>query len=121
MFLRIFLYDKVKLSFMPYETHKYKGFDYYFRAVGAFSICTFFTTLLVYPFDLVHTRISADMTQKGQQRLFQTTFDCFNRTHLDEGRGGLYKGFQIAILSAVLRASLTLPVYDSFSRLTNTN
>jgi len=62
MLLRIFLYDKVKLSFMPYDTHKYKGFDYYFRAAGAFSICTLFTTLLVYPFDLVHTRISADMT-----------------------------------------------------------
>jgi hypothetical protein len=65
MLLRIFLYDKVKLSFMPYDTHKYKGFDYYFRAAGAFSICTLFTTLFVYPFDLVHTRISADMTQKG--------------------------------------------------------
>ena len=65
MLLRIFLYDKVKLSFMPYDTHKYKGFDYYFRAAGAFSICTLFTTLFVYPFDLVHTRISADMTQKA--------------------------------------------------------
>ena len=93
MGLRVFFYDKIKLSFMPYDTHKYKGFDYYWRAAGAFSVCTLFTTLIVYPFDLVHTRISTDMTQRGQQRLFQTTFDCFNRTHLDEGRSGLFKGY----------------------------
>ena len=118
MFLRVFLYDKVKLSFMPYDTHKYRGFDYFWRSATAFSICTLFTTLIVYPFDVVHTRISSDLTHKGQPRLFTTTFDCFNRTHLDEGRAGLYKGFQLAILSSILRASFSLPIYDTFKKVT---
>lgn len=111
--MRVFLYDKIKNSFMPYDSHKYKGFDYFWRAASSFALITGLTTLVVYPFDLVHTRMSADITSKGQQRLFTTTFDCFNRTHLDEGRAGLYKGYQLAILSSVLRASLTLPVYDT--------
>ena len=93
MFLRIFMYDKIKNSFMPYEAHKYKGLDYFWRAAGAYSILTGLTTLFVYPLDLAHARITTDITQKGQPRLFTTTFDAFNRTHLDEGRSGLYKGF----------------------------
>jgi hypothetical protein len=99
---------------MPYDTHKYKGFDYFWRAAGAFSVCTALTTAIIYPFDTVHTRITSDMTQKGQQRLFTTTFDCMNRTHLDEGRAGLFKGFQLAIVSSILRASFTLPLYDTY-------
>jgi hypothetical protein len=112
------MYDKVKQSFMPYDTHKYRGFDYYWRAAGAFSVCTAFTTLLVYPFDTIHTRIAADLTPNGKPRLFTTTFDCFNRTHLDEGRAGLFKGYQLAILSSALRASFTLPIYDTFRKAT---
>lgn len=98
---------------MPYDTAKYKGFDYFWRAACSFSLITAVSTLVLYPFDLAHTRIAADITQRGQPRLFTTSFDAFNRTHLDEGRGGLYKGYQIAILSSVLRAGLTLPVYDT--------
>lgn len=112
--LRIFFYDKIKGSFMPYENHKYRGFDYFWRAASSFAFCTALTTLVVYPFDTIHTRLVADMTPKGSARLFTTSFDCFNRTHLDEGRSGLYKGFQLAIVSAAIRASLTLPIYDSY-------
>lgn len=121
LFLKVFTYDKIKASFMPYETHKYKGFDYFWRASSAFAICTGLTTLFVYPLDLAHTRIASDLTQKGQPRLFTTTFDCFNRTHLDEGRAGLYKGYQLAILSSVLRGALSLPVYDTFKRMTDSS
>ena len=102
---------------MPYDTHKYRGFDYYWRAAGAFSVCTAITTLLVYPFDTIHTRIASDLTPQGKPRLFTTTFDCFNRTHLDEGRSGLYKGYQLSIISSVLRASLTLPIYDTYRQM----
>ena len=55
------------------------------------------TTFVTYPFDLFHTRMVADLQKKGKTRLFSTTFDCFNRTHLDEGRKGLYKGVEMAI------------------------
>lgn len=59
------MYDKVKASFMPYDSHKYKGFDYFWRAAGAYSVITAVTTLITYPLDLAHTRITADITQKG--------------------------------------------------------
>ena len=50
---------------MPYDVHKYHGFDYFWRAALSFSIITSVTTALTYPFDLVHTRITTDMTKKG--------------------------------------------------------
>ena len=65
MGLKIFLYDKVKNSFMPYDTKKYKGFDYFWRTATAASICMGITTLLTYPLDLIHTRIACDITKKG--------------------------------------------------------
>ena len=43
-----------------------------------------------------------------------TTFDCFNRTNIDEGfKTGLYKGWQIAIAGSIMRSMLTLPVIDA--------
>ena len=93
VFLKIFLYDKIKNYFMPYSEQRYKGFDYFWRAGSAATLCTLFTTLISYPLDLIHTRVTTDLTKKNQPRLFKTTFDCFNRTHLDEGRSGLYKGY----------------------------
>lgn len=83
--LKVYLYDKIKNSFMPYDNNKYKGFDYFWRSAVSGGICMGLASLLVYPFDLIHTRVSADLTKKGRPRLFTTTFDCFNRTHIDEG------------------------------------
>ena len=99
---------------MPYENNKYKGFDLFWRSAISASFCMGITTLFTYPLDLIHTRIATDINKKGQQRLFTTTFDCFNRTNLDEGRMGLYKGFELAIISSLLRASFTLPIYEVF-------
>ena len=71
------------------------------------------TAMLTYPFDLINTRLSSDMTKSGQPRLFKTTFDCFNRTNIDEGfRKGVYKGIEICMVSSFIRSLLTLPVYD---------
>ena len=42
-----------------------------------------------------------------------TTFDCFNRTHVDEGfLSGLYKGWELSVFSSGLRIALTLPILD---------
>lgn len=91
--LKVFLFDKTKHYYMPYDVRKYKGFDFYWRSALSFIMLSTLTTMFAYPLDLIHTRMTADMTKKGQQRLFKTTFDCFNRTHVDEGRWGAYKGF----------------------------
>ena len=109
---KIFFYDKIKNMMMPYDSHKYQGFNYIWRTAVAGSICMLTTGLLTYPFDLFHTRIAADLSKKGKSRLFTTTFDCFNRTHLDEGRKGLYKGVEICIFQSIIRGALSLPIYD---------
>jgi len=45
--------------------------------------------------------------------LYITTFDCFSRTHIDEGfKLGLYKGWEISAVGSGLRAILTLPALD---------
>ena len=83
---------------MPYDVNKYKGFNYFWRAAISGSICMGLSALLTYPLDLIHTRTTSDLSKKGHPRLFKTTFDCFNRTHLDEGRSGLYKGVSVSFL-----------------------
>lgn len=99
---------------MPYgDESKYTGLDYYWRVFGSFSTIVGITAGLTYPLDLIHTRLVTDMSKKGTQRLFTTTFDCFNRTNIDEGfRAGLYKGYDVAMAGAVIRAGMTLPLYD---------
>ncbi|CDW80725.1 adp atp translocase 3 [Stylonychia lemnae] len=116
MSLKVFFYDKFKNFWMPFSTQKYTGFDYIWRVALSGSLCTAITTFITYPLDLIHTRLVTDMSKQGQQRLFKTTFDCFNRTHLDEGRGGLFKGLDVTIYSAILRGALTLPIYDLLKR-----
>jgi hypothetical protein len=101
---------------MPFEARKYSGLDYFTRAACASVLCMSLTTLLTYPLDTIHTRTSVDMTKTGQTRLFSTTFDCFCRSNLDEGRYGLYKGVEFAVASSLLRACFTMPVYEVFSK-----
>jgi solute carrier family 25 (adenine nucleotide translocator) protein 4/5/6/31 len=116
MMLKMLFYDKIKNYLMPYSAHKYTGIDFFWRAAASGTACMALTTLLTYPFDLIHTRICSDLTKRGQPRLFRTTFDCFNRTNIDEGRNGLYKGAQISLITGILRGALTLPVYDAFKK-----
>ncbi len=72
--------------------------------------------LFTYPFDVFHTRMVTDMSKRGEKRLFSTTFDCFNKTHLDGGRAALYKGFEYAIISSIMRSALTLPLYETLKK-----
>ena len=112
MFIKILFYDKIKHAVMPYDMKKYSGLDFFLRASFSSALSMTVMTLFTYPFDLFHTRTTVDMTTKGKQRLYASTFQVFNKTNLDEGRLGLYKGVEYCILSSVLRASLTLPLYD---------
>jgi hypothetical protein len=57
-----------------------------------------------YPLDLIHTRMCTDMARKNTTRLYTTTFDCFNRTNLDETSRAMYKGAEIAVASAFIRS-----------------
>ena len=91
--MKVLTYDKIKNYFMPYDSRKYSGFDFFWRASASAVFTSGLTMLFTYPFDVFHTKMTADMSKKGEKRLFTTTFDCFNKTHLDGGRAGLFKGF----------------------------
>jgi hypothetical protein len=59
------LFDKFKHSFMPYDQKKYKGIDYLWRVGFASALCMTASLAITYPFDLIHTRMSADMSKIG--------------------------------------------------------
>lgn len=110
--LNVTVYDKIKNAYMPLDESRYSGIDYYWRFLASASMICSVTAAFAYPLDLIHTRITSDMSKKGQQRLFTTTFDCFNRTNIDEGRKGLFKGVEVSMASSAARCLLTLPVLD---------
>jgi len=70
------------------------------------------TTLFTYPMDLIHTRMATDMSPKTGRRKYMTAFECFNQTNIDEGRGGLYKGWGLNASTAFLRGWISLPIID---------
>lgn len=114
--LKLIFYDKFKHYFMPYDPNKYSSLQYFFRTVCA-SLCSMtFAFCFTYPFDVIHTRSSADLSANGKSRIYPSTFQCFNLTHIDEGTYSLYKGAGFAITSSILRAGLTIPVYELFQR-----
>ena len=113
-FLRITFFDKFKNYFMPYDVSKYEGMDYMWRVLCSSALCAGMTFGLTYPLDVIHTRTCGDMSKKGATRLYKTTFDCFNRTNIDEGKLGLYKGMEYALISVIVRSIFTLPIYSLF-------
>ena len=64
--LRVSLYDRIKNAYMPYDQSRYSGLEYYGRFFGSSLMTIGVTALITYPFDLIHTRISSDLTKKGE-------------------------------------------------------
>lgn len=110
--VKVAFYDRIKHTLMPYSPNKYSGLDYFIRAQCAAIMCMGVSTIFTYPFDTLHTRLSADMTPPERQRIYTSTFQCFNRTNIDEGRFGCYKGIEFAIAASIVRAVFQMPVYD---------
>ena len=80
---------------MPKDPSMYENnIGFYWRMIASSAMTIGITTALTYPLDLIHTRLSSDMTPKGNRRIYNTTFDCFSSTNIDEGfKQGLYKGW----------------------------
>jgi len=115
--LQVTVYDRIKHAYMPYDSSRYSGIDYYWRLIASAGMIMGITAGITYPLDLIHTRLASDMSKKGQQRLYTTTFDCFNRTNIDEGfKKGLYKGIELSVASSAIRAGLVYPLYDLLQR-----
>ena len=104
---------------MPYSTSKYSGIDFFVRSQAAAICCMSLSLVMCYPFDVFHTRLSADCTKAGKKRVIESTFQCFNRTNLGEGRMGLVRGIEFAGFAAIVRAIFHQPTYDMVKWATN--
>jgi len=62
MFLRVIFFDKFKNYWMPYEAHKYSGFDWFWRVSLSSVSCQILNLIIAYPLETIHTRMCADMT-----------------------------------------------------------
>jgi len=99
MLINVGLYDKFKQKMMPAGDSKYKGFNQFWRRSAAALCGAGVTLLFTYPFELLFTRITADLNTKKQGRLYQNTFDCFNATQIEGGIRRLYRGSIVAFAS----------------------
>ena len=104
MVLKVTFFDRFKHFMMPNNPSKYTGLDYFFRAQMAGLGCAAIAMGFTYPLDLLHTRLSADFTPSNRPRIYESTFQCFNRTNIEEGRLGLFKGIEFAATGAFFRA-----------------
>lgn len=116
MSVKIIFYDKFKQYFMPYEQNKYNNLQFAMRSSFSSICCLSMTLFFSYPLDLIHTRMTADMSKVGRNRVYKSTFDAFNRTHIDEGKYSLFKGSSFAVAGAIGKISLNLPLYELILR-----
>ena len=114
MISNVAFYDKFKKRFMPAGDSKYSGFNNLWRRVLVAFTSGTVTLMLSYPFELMYTRIAADMNGRSARRLYTNTFDCFNLTQLEGGFRNLYGGSTVALFSIVPSTLLMIPLYDFF-------
>jgi solute carrier family 25 thiamine pyrophosphate transporter 19 len=114
MMTNIVFYDRFKRYFMPAGDAKYTGFDYLTRKISSSLLAGTLTIALSYPFELLFTRITADMNGVGQKRLYYNTFDCFNSSMIysESSYRVFYSGSLVALASTLPMTLIALPVYD---------
>lgn len=64
--LNVTVYDKIKNAYMPLDESRYSGLDYYWRFLASAAMTCGVTAIFSYPLDVIHTRISSDMSKRGQ-------------------------------------------------------
>lgn len=99
---------------MPAGDNKYSGFNQFWRRTLAAFGGGALTILFSYPFELMNTRMTADMNGYASHRLYNNTYDCFNLTQLEGGFRGMYKGCTVAAFSILPSTLIMLPMYDYF-------
>lgn len=72
-----------------------------------------------YPFEFARTRLATDVGGKNMARKYRGTFDCFIQVQKTEGIRGLYAGFSVAILGAVVFKALYMGGYDILKEVLN--
>jgi len=70
------------------------------------------TITLVFPLDLVRTKLSTDVLNHSGRRQFNGIFDCFAKTIRADGLLGVYSGISTALFGIFLYKALSLGIYD---------
>ena len=71
------------------------------------------STVFVYPLDFSRTRIGVDYSSNNAERQFNGLWDCLKKTVKTEGIAGLYKGFDITLISIFIYRGLYFGTFDT--------
>ncbi|XP_015177959.1 PREDICTED: mitochondrial glutamate carrier 1-like isoform X1 [Polistes dominula] len=69
---------------------------------------------VVFPLDLVKTRLQNQVIGPNGERMYSSMFDCFKKTYKAEGYFGMYKGSGVNILLITPEKAIKLTANDTF-------
>ncbi|KAL2724355.1 mitochondrial glutamate carrier 1 [Vespula squamosa] len=69
---------------------------------------------VVFPLDLVKTRLQNQVIGPHGERMYSSMFDCFKKTYKAEGYFGMYKGSGVNILLITPEKAIKLTANDTF-------
>lgn len=127
--VRAYIFERFALS----KNNNSEGVNF-IKNIGVNTVVSFILLTVAYPFDLVHTRMTSDMTKQGKKRLYSTVPDCFKKagnsnnfiSSIKSDTSGislakysdLYKGYGFACAYTLPYAALSLPLFELFNRVT---
>ena len=91
------------------------------RVAVSASISSLVTLTFSYPFDLLHTRMAAEISHSNHTRIYNSLFKCFNKSTIRSGIWGVYQGFQFTYFSQVIYFTTMFPVYEIVKLALNDN
>lgn len=121
-FVRTFLYERFKYELSTDGMSQKSSF---IKNIWVNSLISLTVLTTGYPFDLVHTRMAADMTKRGHTKLYSSVGDCFKKSNTDGviasiksdslSIKSLYRGYSLAVAGTLPYTALSLPLYDFIS------
>lgn len=82
------------------------------RVALSASISSLITLTFSYPFDLLHTRMAAEISHNNHTRIYPSLFKCFNKSTIRSGIRGVYQGFQFTYFSQLIYFTTMFPMYE---------
>ncbi|KAI5461193.1 mitochondrial carrier domain-containing protein [Mariannaea sp. PMI_226] len=79
---------------------------------GLGSVAGAFGAFMVYPIDLVKTRLQNQRSAQPGQRLYKNSIDCFQKVFRNEGLRGLYSGVLPQLVGVAPEKAIKLTVND---------
>jgi len=109
--------DQFKMMFAPKDGSQISIWG----KLGAGGASGAFKTILLYPFDIARTRLTADVARKGEKKLYNGLIDCTIKTARTEGISGVYKGLVMSLAGIVPYLAVSFTAYDELKLLLPTD